>query len=76
LFLGADKWQLVFGRPGQSVLLLGPPRGGKTTSIVVPQILAALAPVVTTSTKRDVFAATAMARACLGRVWLVEGRLS
>ncbi len=47
------------------MLVLGPPRGGKTTAVIVPSILAAPGPVVTTSTKRDVFDATALARSLL-----------
>ena len=41
-----------------AALVLGPPRSGKTSSIVVPSILEAPAAVVSTSTKGDVLQAT------------------
>ena len=72
LFLGATRTDLSFGRPQRGTLVLGPSRSGKTTSIVVPQVLCAPGPVVTTSTKLDVFNATAMARACRGNVWIFD----
>ncbi|MGH9017033.1 MAG: type IV secretory system conjugative DNA transfer family protein, partial [Acidimicrobiales bacterium] len=42
----------------QTVLVVGPPRSGKTSGIVVPTIWTAPAAVVTTSTKADVLEAT------------------
>src|SRR5271166_4891302 len=62
----------VFARPQQCVLVLGPPRSGKTASVVVPNVLAACGPVITTSTKADVLSATCAARASLGRVLLYD----
>ena len=62
----------VFARPQHGVLLLGPPRSGKTTSVVVPNVLAACGPVVAASTKADVLAATCAARARLGPVLLYD----
>ncbi|HYQ81297.1 MAG TPA: TraM recognition domain-containing protein [Anaeromyxobacteraceae bacterium] len=57
-------------RPERSLLVLGPPRDtGKTTSVLVPTVLVAFAPVVAASTKDDVFAAIAQARALMGRLW-------
>lgn len=56
----------------QAVLVLGPPRAGKTSALIVPAILAASGPVVSTSTKGEVMCATAGARSELGRVWLFD----
>ncbi|HZQ57728.1 MAG TPA: type IV secretory system conjugative DNA transfer family protein, partial [Acidimicrobiales bacterium] len=63
---------LVVAGPQQAVLVLGPPRSGKTSALVVPNVLAAWGAVVSTSTKPDVLAATAPARAQRGRCWLYD----
>ncbi len=47
-----------------STLVLGPPRSGKTSSLVIPNILLSDGPVVSTSTKPDVMRATASSRGC------------
>jgi len=62
LYLGAGNFGLVWAPPEQAVLVLGPPRSGKTTALVVPSVLAAPGAVVSTSTKPDVLIATAPAR--------------
>ncbi len=62
----------VFARPQHCVLLLGPPRSGKTAAVVVPNVLAACGPVVAASTKADVLSTTCAARASLGRVLLYD----
>ena len=41
-----------------SVLVLGPPRSGKTSGLLIPNVLSAEGAVVTTSTKPDVLDAT------------------
>src|SRR5512135_3824237 len=70
LHLGATEGDWALSRPERSIMILGPPRDtGKTTAVLVPTVLTAYAPVVAASTKDDVFAATALARALLGRVW-------
>jgi type IV secretory pathway TraG/TraD family ATPase VirD4 len=56
----------VWAGAEQSVLVLGPPRSGKTTGIVVPTVLSAPGAVVSTSTKPDVLAATLRYRRHLG----------
>ncbi len=56
----------------QAVLVLGPPRSGKTSSIVVPTVLGAPGAVVSTSTKPDVLRATAHARAAVGPCLLYD----
>jgi len=62
----------VFARPQDGVLLLGPPRSGKTAAIVVPNVLAACGPVVAASTKADVLASTWAARSELGPTLLYD----
>lgn len=53
-------WRLA--RSERAVLLLGPPRSGKTAGVVVPTVLAHDGPAVSTSTKPDVLLATAAIR--------------
>jgi type IV secretion system protein VirD4 len=72
LYLGAGPCGVVHTRPQQSVLVLGPPRSGKTSSIVIPVVSSAAGLVVSTSTKTEVMEVTAAARAELGRVWLFD----
>jgi type IV secretory pathway TraG/TraD family ATPase VirD4 len=70
VYLGAGPdgdW--VTARAERAVLLLGPPRSGKTTGVIIPAVLAHAGPVVCASTKPDVLAATAAARSRLGTVW-------
>lgn len=55
---GVDCWASV----EDSILLLGPPRSGKGTSVVIPMILDAPGAVVTTSTRPDNLAVTLASR--------------
>jgi type IV secretory pathway TraG/TraD family ATPase VirD4 len=57
---GTNGW--MWGGAQRSALVLGPPRSGKTSSLVIPNILLSEGPVVSTSTKPDVLHATANAR--------------
>ena len=72
LVVGARPDGLVVAGSQQAVLVLGPPRSGKTSALVVPNVLAAWGPVLSTSTKPDVLAATAAARLGRGRCWLYD----
>jgi type IV secretory pathway TraG/TraD family ATPase VirD4 len=54
------------------VLVIGPPRSGKTLGIVVPAIATAPGPVVATSTKPDLLHYTAGARWQHGRCWYFD----
>jgi type IV secretory pathway TraG/TraD family ATPase VirD4 len=49
------------------MLVLGPPRSRKTSTLVVPNVLAAPGPVLVTSTKADVLQAVLASRSQLGR---------
>jgi type IV secretory pathway TraG/TraD family ATPase VirD4 len=62
--LGVGCWASV----EDSILLLGPPRSGKGTSIVIPMILDAPGAVLTTSTRPDNLAVTLSARQRQGPV--------
>jgi type IV secretion system protein VirD4 len=72
LYVGQGARGPAWAHPGHAVLVLGPPRSGKTTAVVVPNVLAAPGPVISTSTKPDVLRATLTARAAQGRCWLLD----
>lgn len=56
----------------RSTLVLGPSRSGKTSSLVIPNLLVAGGPAVSTSTKPDVMEATAPARSREGWAFLYD----
>ena len=72
LYIGAGTSGLLWAGPQQAALILGPPRSGKTSSLVVPNVLASPGPVLVTSTKRDILEATVASRLELGRCWLFD----
>jgi type IV secretory pathway TraG/TraD family ATPase VirD4 len=76
LYIGAAPSGLVLADPQHAALVLGPPRSGKTSAVAVPNVLCAPGPLIVTSTKTDLLAATIAARAEVGRCWLLdpEGR--
>ncbi len=67
---GAGGW--AWAGAQRSTLVLGPPRSGKTSSLVIPNILLSDGAVVSTSTKPDVMAATAAARQREGWTFLYD----
>jgi type IV secretion system protein VirD4 len=71
-YLGHDARGWRFAPSEHSVMILGPPRSGKTSSLIVPNVLASNGPVVSTSTKPDVLDATVAARSRLGRCYLFD----
>jgi len=56
----------------QSVAVLGPTQSGKTTALAIPAILGWDGPVVASSVKTDLAAATWAWREEVGRVWCVD----
>jgi type IV secretory pathway TraG/TraD family ATPase VirD4 len=69
-YLGVDdRGELRFARSQRAVLLLGPPRSGKTSGVIIPTVLAHPGPAVCTSTKPDLATATAHSRSRVGRAW-------
>jgi type IV secretion system protein VirD4 len=71
-YLGVSRGRWVLADPEHAVLVLGPPRSGKTTAVVIPTLLACPGPALCTSTKPDVLRATLRARSALGEVWLFD----
>jgi type IV secretory pathway TraG/TraD family ATPase VirD4 len=55
-----------------ATLIIGPPRSGKTSTLIIPSVLDAPAAAVSTSTKPDVLMATARYRAGEGYVYLFD----
>jgi type IV secretory pathway TraG/TraD family ATPase VirD4 len=72
LYLGQGSTGPTWAPAEQAVLVLGPPRSGKTSGLVVPTVLGAPGSVVSTSTKPDVLRATAGARGREGRCFLYD----
>jgi type IV secretion system protein VirD4 len=73
VYLGkATSGEPRFARSERATLLLGPPRSGKTSGVIIPAVLAHTGPVVSTSTKPDVARATHRVRAQAGRVWTFD----
>ncbi len=48
LYVGTDGRRLIWAGAQQAMLVLGPPRSGKTSTLVVPNVLAAPGPVLVT----------------------------
>lgn len=69
LYLGQGPGGLVVAGAEQHVLVLGPPRSGKTSRLLVPSVVRHRGPAVVTSTKPDVLQSTLAARSRLGRCW-------
>jgi type IV secretory pathway TraG/TraD family ATPase VirD4 len=70
VYLGRDDrggWRAAGAE--RAVLVLGPPRSGKSSAVIIPALLAHLGAAISTSTKPDVLAATAAGRSRVGRVW-------
>jgi type IV secretion system protein VirD4 len=78
---GIPGAQVLLGSAGRAwlsapaqvgALVIGPPRSGKTSSVVVPNALAWTGPAVVTSTRRDVLDACWPVRARRGTVWCFD----
>lgn len=70
--ISPDRREWIAAVHESAVLILGPPRSGKTSALIVPSILCATGPVVSTSTKLDVLNATYRTRTRSGTVWLFD----
>ena len=64
--------RLLAAEPGHSLLVLGPTQSGKTSGLAIPAILEWPGPVVATSVKNDLLAATLDARRERGTVWTYD----
>lgn len=60
---------IVVSSPRQHVLLLGPTGAGKSAGTLIPNVLVAPGPTVSTSVKEDVYRATGHARSRMGQLW-------
>jgi type IV secretory pathway TraG/TraD family ATPase VirD4 len=72
-YLGVDEhgaW--VTADPESAVMVLGPPRSGKTSAVMIPALMACYGPALSTSTKPDVMHATLPARSQIGQAWLFD----
>ena len=67
---GAGRW--VLADPESAVMVLGPPRSGKTSAVMIPAVMGASGPVIATSTKPEVMRATAAVRSEVGQAWLFD----
>lgn len=72
LYLGEGGDGPIFAPPEHCVLVIGPPRSGKTTRVVLPNVLDAPGSVLAASTKADVAFATAPERQRAGPCWLFD----
>jgi type IV secretion system protein VirD4 len=72
VYLGHSEDGWCFVGPEQSVMILGPPRSGKTSSLIIPNVMASNGPVVSTSTKPDVLDATVSVRSQRGTCHLFD----
>ena len=73
MYLGlAQDGDWATADPESAVLVLGPPRRGKTMAVMIPAAMAASGALISTSTKPDVMEATLAARSEVGQAWLFD----
>lgn len=72
IYLGKGDGGWAWAGAERSTLVLGPSRSGKTSSVVIPNVLAAPGSVVSTSTKPDVMEQTSRARRHAGWTLLYD----
>jgi type IV secretory pathway TraG/TraD family ATPase VirD4 len=71
-YLGTAGGRWVLADPESAVMVLGPPRSGKTSAVMVPAVMSALGAVISTSTKPEVMQASVEARWEIGQAWLFD----
>jgi type IV secretion system protein VirD4 len=72
-FIGLHPEVGVVHAPAEAAcLVLGPPRKGKTSAVIIPSVLCAPGAALVTSTKPDVLMATAAARSRYGRIFVFD----
>lgn len=72
LYLGIGDKGTAWTAPEQCTMVLGPARSGKTSSLIIPNLLAAPGPVVATSTKPELLARTSESRGSVGWTMLFD----
>ncbi len=69
---GRVRHRMLAAEPEVQVVVVAPPRSGKSTGYVIPWLLDHTGPALVLSTKRDVHDATIAHRTRLGRVWVYD----
>jgi type IV secretory pathway TraG/TraD family ATPase VirD4 len=72
IYLGQGRVGPLFAQVEHGLLVLGPPRSGKTSAIVVPNVVASAGSVLAVSTKSDVLYASCGARSRLGKCLIFD----
>jgi len=72
VLLGRSNDEWVWSGAERSTLVIGPTRSGKTSTVIVPNVLSASHAVIATSTKQDVALATSRARSRAGSCLLFD----
>ncbi len=67
---GSGSW--ILADPESAVMVLGPPRSGKTSAVMIPAVMGASGAVISTATKPEVMRATAEVRSEVGQAWLFD----
>jgi type IV secretion system protein VirD4 len=64
--------ELLQARPNVAILVLAGPRQGKTSCVIIPAVASHPGPVISTSTKTEVYEETSPIRAELGTCWVAD----
>jgi len=72
VLLGSSGRAWIAAPPQVGALVIGPPRSGKTSGVIIPNVVAWTGPCVVTSTRRDVLDACSPVRAQRGAVWCFD----
>jgi type IV secretion system protein VirD4 len=70
--VGVRRRRLLTTQPETSVLVIGPTRSGKTSGLVIPNLLEWAGPAIATSTKSELVELTAGHRQSLGPVYVYD----
>ena len=69
-YLGVyEDGEWATSEPESGTMVIGPPRRGKTTAVIIPTILGASGPLLSTATKPEVMESTMRARGEIGQLW-------
>jgi type IV secretion system protein VirD4 len=69
-YLGVyENGEWATAEPESGTMIIGPPRRGKTTAMIIPSILGASGPLLSTATKPEVMESTMRARGEIGQIW-------
>jgi len=69
-YLGVyEDGEWATAEPESGTMVIGPPRRGKTTAVIIPTILGASGPLLSTATKPEVMESTMRARGEIGQLW-------